>query len=70
MLLTRVRPSWYMGFWMALWAVVSALTALAKDYKGLILTRFFLGITEAPFYVSDLHNSKRTSAYVCLYSLD
>ena len=52
MLLTRVRPSWYMGFWMALWAIVSALTALAKDYKGLLLTRFFLGVTEAPFYVS------------------
>lgn len=41
-----------MGFWMALWAIVSALTALAKDYKGLLLTRFFLGVTEAPFYVS------------------
>lgn len=35
---------------MAAWAVVSALTAVAKDYKGLLLTRFFLGITEAPYY--------------------
>lgn len=35
---------------MAAWAVVSALTAVAKDYKGLLLTRFFLGIAEAPYY--------------------
>ena len=30
---------------MALWAVVSAITALAKDFKGLLLVRFFLGVT-------------------------
>jgi MFS transporter, ACS family, DAL5 transporter family protein len=35
---------------MMLWAVVSALTALSKDFVGLLLTRFFLGVTEAPFY--------------------
>lgn len=40
-----------MGFWMGIWAIVSALTALAKDYKGLLLTRVFFGVTEAPFYV-------------------
>lgn len=45
MILTRVRPSWYMAGFMALWAVVSALTALSKDFKGLLLTRFFLGVT-------------------------
>jgi MFS family permease len=37
-----------MGCAMALWAVVSALTALSKDFTGLLLTRFFLGLTEAP----------------------
>lgn len=55
MLLTRVRPSWYMACCMALWAVVSALTALAKDFKGLLLTRFFLGIVEAPYYPGALY---------------
>lgn len=50
LLLTRVRPSRYMGICMMLWAVVSALTALSKDYIGLLLTRFFLGVTEAPYY--------------------
>ncbi|KXJ87573.1 major facilitator superfamily domain-containing protein [Microdochium bolleyi] len=50
MFLTRTRPSRYMGICMALWAVVSALTAMSKDFTGLLLTRFFLGLTEAPYY--------------------
>lgn len=40
---------------MGLWAVVSALTALSKGYTGLLLTRFFLGVTEAPFYPGALY---------------
>ncbi|KAF9891366.1 hypothetical protein FE257_004222 [Aspergillus nanangensis] len=55
MILTRVRPSWYMAGFMALWAVVSALTALSKDFKGLLLTRFFLGVSEAPYYPGALY---------------
>lgn len=39
-----------MGVCMMLWAVVSALTALSKNFTGLLLTRFFLGVTEAPYY--------------------
>lgn len=50
MIMTRVRPSIFMAGAMALWAIVSTLTAIAKDFTGLVLTRFFLGITEAPFY--------------------
>lgn len=50
MFLNRTRPSRYMGICMMLWAVVSALTALSKDFTGLLLTRFFLGVTEAPYY--------------------
>ncbi|ETI23680.1 hypothetical protein G647_05483 [Cladophialophora carrionii CBS 160.54] len=50
MILTRVRPSYYMSFFMALWAVVSTLTALSQNFTGLLLTRFFLGVTEAPYY--------------------
>lgn len=46
----KVRPSLYMSVCMACWAVVSACTALAKDYTGLVAVRFFLGLTEAPFY--------------------
>jgi MFS family permease len=50
MFLNRTRPSRYMGICMMLWAVVSALTALSKNFTGLLLTRFFLGVTEAPYY--------------------
>ncbi|KAM0328535.1 hypothetical protein ACHAQA_004942 [Verticillium albo-atrum] len=55
MLLTRVRPSVFMSGAMALWAVVSTLTAVTHDFKGLLLTRFFLGVTEAPFYPGALY---------------
>ncbi|KAJ4156353.1 hypothetical protein NW754_007979 [Fusarium falciforme] len=55
MLITRIRPSLFMASFMALWAVVSTLTAIAKDFKGLLLTRFFLGVVEAPFYPGALY---------------
>lgn len=35
---------------MAIWAVVSACTGLVQNFTGLVICRFFLGITEAPFY--------------------
>lgn len=50
MFLTRTRPSRYMGCCMMLWAVVSALTAVVHNFTGLVLVRFFLGLTEAPYY--------------------
>lgn len=46
----KVRASIYMSVCMGCWAVVSACTALTKNYTGLVLVRFFLGIAEAPFY--------------------
>lgn len=55
MMLTRVRPSMYMGGFMAAWAVVSALTAICTDYKSLVLVRFFLGVVEAPYYPGALY---------------
>ncbi|KAH7357430.1 major facilitator superfamily domain-containing protein [Pyrenochaeta sp. MPI-SDFR-AT-0127] len=55
MILTRVRPSYYLSFWMAIWAIVSALTAMAKNYHGLLLARLFLGLTEAPYYPGALY---------------
>lgn len=35
---------------MAAWAIVSTLTGISRNFTGLLLTRFFLGITEAPYY--------------------
>lgn len=50
MLITRVKPGIYMSAWMLVWAVVSGCTALVQNFGGLVACRFFLGITEAPFY--------------------
>ncbi|KAL2365569.1 hypothetical protein RJZ56_001501 [Blastomyces dermatitidis] len=50
MLITRVRPSIYMSSWMVVWSIVSACTALVKSYSGMVVCRFLLGVTEAPFY--------------------
>lgn len=50
MLITRIKPGIYMSSWMLVWAVVSGCTALVQSFGGLVACRFFLGITEAPFY--------------------
>lgn len=61
-----------MGICMMLWAVVSALTAMSKDFTGLLLTRFFLGITEAPYYpgavylLSCFYNRKEVATRIAI----
>lgn len=50
----KIRPSIYMAGCMAGWAIVAALTALVKNYTGLVLVRFFLGVLEAPFCLSPI----------------
>ncbi|KEF53890.1 uncharacterized protein A1O9_10292 [Exophiala aquamarina CBS 119918] len=44
------KPSYYMAICMMVWAIVSACTAAVHNYIGLLMVRFFLGITEAPYY--------------------
>ncbi|KAI8167777.1 putative transporter [Colletotrichum sp. SAR 10_70] len=36
MLVTRVKPAWYMSGWMMAWAVVSTLICIVKDYHGML----------------------------------
>lgn len=55
MVVTRVRPSIWMASCMTVWAIISGLTALSRNYTGLLLTRFFLGISEAPYYSGALY---------------
>ncbi|KAI2729631.1 hypothetical protein CBS147333_1797 [Penicillium roqueforti] len=50
LLLTRVRPSLFLGIAMAIWGVISACQAAVQSFSGLIATRFFLGFVEAPFF--------------------
>ncbi|KAJ8131886.1 hypothetical protein O1611_g1735 [Lasiodiplodia mahajangana] len=55
MLVTRLKPSWYLSGWMLAWAIVSTLNCLVKDYHGLLAARLVLGLTEAPFYPGGLY---------------
>lgn len=55
MIMTRVRPSLFMSFWMCIWAVASGLTGICQDFKTLVVARFFLGVAEAPFYPGALY---------------
>lgn len=66
MIITRVRPSWYMGTCMMGWAIISGLTAITKNYTGVVLTRFFLGVVEAPYYPGALYLLGKSSYIVCL----
>ncbi|KAI3558523.1 MFS transporter [Colletotrichum abscissum] len=50
MLVTRVKPAYYMSGWMMAWAIVSTLICVVKDYHGMLACRLVLGLTEAPFY--------------------
>ncbi|KAH8587879.1 major facilitator superfamily domain-containing protein [Bisporella sp. PMI_857] len=52
---SKIRPSIYMSICMIAWSLVSSLTALVKNYTGLVMVRFFLGVTEAPFYPGALY---------------
>ena len=44
------RPSWYIGFWVIAWGLVSALTSQVKGYGDIVACRFILGFVEAPFF--------------------
>ncbi|KAF9891595.1 hypothetical protein FE257_003606 [Aspergillus nanangensis] len=50
LLLTRVRPSLFLGIAMGIWGVISACQAAAHSFGGLVAARFFLGFVEAPFF--------------------
>ncbi|KAJ4376000.1 hypothetical protein N0V83_001280 [Neocucurbitaria cava] len=73
MILTRVKPAWYMSGWMMAWAIVSTLMAVVKDYHGMLAARFMLGIVEAPFYpgglylISLFYKRKETAARLSIF---
>ena len=50
MLLTRLRPSLYLPFWVVVWSIVSASTAAVQNYPQLVAVRILLGVSEAPFF--------------------
>lgn len=46
MILTLVRPSWYLAACMIAWGVVSGASGAVHNFGGLAACRFFLGVTE------------------------
>lgn len=50
LLITRMRPSLYLGITMLIWGAVCASTAAVQNFAQLLVVRVFLGVTEAPFF--------------------
>ncbi|KAF1355981.1 MFS transporter-like protein [Lizonia empirigonia] len=50
MILSRVRPSWYLGGFCMAWSITCLFTYLANDFGSMLTCRILLGVTEAPFY--------------------
>lgn len=48
------RPSWYLGFFVCAWGLVSALTSQVHNYGQMVACRFILGLVEAPFFAGVL----------------
>ena len=49
LILTRVRPSWYISTIMVIWGTICAAMSQVKGYSGILACRFFLGGIEAGF---------------------
>lgn len=52
MILSKLRPSWYLSFCMVAWGIVSGASGGVQNFGGLAACRFFLGITEVSNLVS------------------
>lgn len=48
------RPSLYLGFFVTVWGLVSALTSQVQSYGSIVACRFILGLVEAPFFAGVL----------------
>lgn len=52
LLITKIRPSIYLGCVMTIWGLITTLTSQADTFTHLLVIRFFLGVIEAPFFPS------------------
>jgi MFS family permease len=50
LLLTRAKPSLFLGCAMTAWGAISAAQAASKSFGGLVACRVLLGVVEAPFF--------------------
>jgi MFS family permease len=49
LVITKVKPSVYIGVVTAAWGVVSMCQAFTHNFAGLFISRFILGLVEGPF---------------------
>ncbi|CAG8206564.1 unnamed protein product [Penicillium salamii] len=49
LIITKVRPSLYIGFVTAAWGIVSMCQAFTRNFTGLLVCRLVLGLVEGPF---------------------
>lgn len=50
LLLKKLRPSRWLPIIMLAWGLVMTLMGIVQDYTGLLVSRFFLGLTEAGLF--------------------
>ncbi|KAL1999602.1 hypothetical protein VTN02DRAFT_4287 [Thermoascus thermophilus] len=50
LLLKRFKPSIWLPSIMIAWGIVMTLMGIVKDYRGLLITRIFLGVTESGLF--------------------
>lgn len=50
LLLKKLRPSRWLPFIMLTWGLVMTLMGIVQNYTGLLISRFFLGVTEAGLF--------------------
>lgn len=50
LLLKKLRPSRWLPSIMVAWGVVMTLMGIVQNYRGLLVARLFLGVTEAGLY--------------------
>ena len=52
LLLNKIgKPAIYLPFAMIIWGIISAATASAQSFGGLVAIRFMLGFSEAAYFV-------------------
>jgi RsiW-degrading membrane proteinase PrsW (M82 family) len=62
-ILKKMRPSYWMAILMFFWGTVMTLMGLVNSYGGLLVGRFFLGVTEVSSNESTCTRTRLTLQY-------
>ena len=61
LLLKRLRPSVWLPAIMLAWGIVMTLMGIVQNYHGLLISRLFLGVTEAGLFPGVAYYCKHLS---------